>query len=295
MPAVLELDFDPLFTVAGFGLRWEAIALALAICFALVAFTVSLRHSLGPVRRDDVAFVVLAVVPGAVVGGRLVHGLDYLGAYAAQPQALFDLSRGSISLVGAVLGGALSATYVCRLLGCPVGRWAATAALPLLLAIGLGKLASVLGGAGQGVPMAGTWALAFGGSGPWISVDPATPATPSQVYEGLWVLAGVPILALVSRVRPARWSADARWLLLALAWWLAGRFVTGFTWRDEPGIGSLGAEQLATLAGLAGVLVTLAVIAGRRRSATRRPPEPRASDDIDDPAHLENAESPAAG
>ena len=63
---------------------------------------------------------------------------------------MLDLGRGSASLVGAVIGGALSAAYICRLLGGKVGIWADAASVPMLLVIGLGKLALLLGGGGQG-------------------------------------------------------------------------------------------------------------------------------------------------
>jgi len=98
-----------------------------------------------------------------VVGGRLVHVLDYAGAYAANPVSIIDPRFGSLSLLGAVLGGALSALYVCRLLNTPAAAWADRAAIPLLVAVGVGKLAQLLGGSGQGLPFDGPWAVAFVG------------------------------------------------------------------------------------------------------------------------------------
>ncbi len=256
MPAVIVLDFDPWLRVAGLSIRWQAIALTVVIALSLALLAWSLRRLEGGARVDDVAFVVLGILPGAVVVGRFVHGLDYVGAYGAEPLALFDLSRGSLSLVGAVLGGALAAVYVGRALHVPVGRWAAAAAIPLLLAIGLGKLAMVLGGAGQGAPFGGDWALAFGGDWAWTSTAPGIPAHPSQVYEGLWALAGILFLLAVARLARDR-VRGGTWLLIALAWWLAGRFVVAFTWRDEPVVGPFGGEQLATLVAL--VIVVFAI------------------------------------
>jgi prolipoprotein diacylglyceryltransferase len=248
--------------------RWQAIGLALAIAVALLAYGYTISASVREARAGDVAFVVLAAVPGAVVGGRLVHGLVYLDAYVAQPAALLDLGRGSLSLVGAVIGGTLTAAYVCRLLGAPIRVWADAAAIPLLLGIGLGKVAMVLGGAGQGQPFDGTWALAFGGGGSWTSAAAATPAHPSQVYEGLWVLlAGVPWVAVHRKLGP-RLRGTGLLFLVAVAWWLTGRFLVAFTWRDPPVVAGLGGEQVATLVALFVVVcVASAVgIAARRRS-----------------------------
>ena len=46
----------------------------------------------------------------------------------------------------------MTGAYVASLLGASVGRWLHVAAAPLLFALGAGKLAMVLTGAGQGLP-----------------------------------------------------------------------------------------------------------------------------------------------
>jgi phosphatidylglycerol---prolipoprotein diacylglyceryl transferase len=247
--------------------RWQAIGLALAIAVALLAYGAVISSSVPDARAEDLAFVVLAAVPGAVVGGRLIHGLVYFDAYGAQPAALLDLSRGSLSLVGAVFGGTLTAAYVCRLVGASIRPWADAAAIPLLLAIGLGKLTMVLGGAGQGEPFDGSWALAFGGGGSWTSAAAATAAHPSQVYESLWALAALPLWAVVRGRLGKRWRGTGLLLLAALAWWLLGRLLVAFTWRDPPLVLGLGGEQLATLLAL---LAVLGIAFGTRIIGNRR-------------------------
>jgi prolipoprotein diacylglyceryltransferase len=258
LPDVVVLHFEPWFRVGDIVVRWQAAELAAVILVALLAWVAQLRAVEGSgLRLDDAAFVLLGAVPGAVVGGRVFHGLAYLDAYAASPAQLMDVSRGSLSLVGAVLCGALTALYVCRLLGHPVGRWTDAAAIPLLVAIGLGKLAMVLGGAGQGARFDGPLALAFDGSGPWWSEDASTPSYPSQVYEGLWALAGIVIVWLVARrLRGSRNASNGRVLLAGIAWWLAGRALIAVTWRDEPVVGPLGAEALLTIGALGLVVLT---------------------------------------
>ncbi len=255
----MTLGFDPRLEVAGLWVRWEAIALATVLLLALALWVVELRDRVGPTTSgEDIAFVLLAVIPGAVVGGRLVHVLDFPAMYMLDVRAAFDFGQGSLSSVGAVVGGCLTGGYMCRLLGGRVGAWADAAAIPLLVAIGGGKLALLLGGAGQGVAWDGPLAVAFGGPGPWRAVDPAVPAWPSQAIEGAWALLGIlPVMLVGERIRGGARDGHGLMLLLAIAWWLSGRTLVALTWRDDPVIGALGAEGIASAIVLGGTLVLL--------------------------------------
>lgn len=241
------------------SLRWEALALAVIILAALLVWAANLRGLAGTFRADDVLYVILGVVPGAVVGGRVMHGLAFVEAYVADPAGLLDLGQGSLSLLGAVVGGTLSGAYVSRLLGHRTGAWADAATVPLLMAIGLGKLALVLAGGGQGAPLDAPWALAFDGAGPWLSADPGTAALPSQVYEGLFALAGIALAPMLLRRRSK--GGRGHLFLAGVAWWLAGRCLAAVTWRDEALLAGLGVEGLAALICL---VMVLAILAWRR-------------------------------
>jgi prolipoprotein diacylglyceryl transferase len=251
--------------------------------------------ALAPLRRDDLLYIVVGALPGAIIGGRLVHGLDYLDFYlrASQPSALLDPTRGSLSLLGAVVGGTLTAMYVAWLIGAPIRRWLDVAIVPLLIGIALGKLAMLLGGGGQGAPADLPWAIAFTGPGPWRSLGADLPAHPSQVYEAFWTLLGIPVV--LAFTGPSVWSRlpdelrnragleiDERdrarrdydvdvadlpavegatpglLFLVGLAWWAVGRILVGLTWRDQPVVVGFNAEQLAAVALL--VVLTLVLL-----------------------------------
>jgi prolipoprotein diacylglyceryltransferase len=306
VPAAVVLRFEPYFQVAGLSVPWRGIGIAAAVLAALAVGAFLARRS-PDLRLDDMLYLVVGAIPGAVIGGRLVHGLAFLDTYARQPAQLLDPAYGSLSLLGAVVGGAISAAVVARMLEAPMREWADAAAAPLLLAIGLGKLALVFGGGGQGVLYDGPWAVAFTGPGPWLSAAADVPAHPSQVYEGLWALLGLPLIIAAERgMSWRRWwtgesygpsggrpgasqlgygprtgiaarpspsgAAGGSVFGAAVAWWLAGRFIVGFTWRDERGFGPLGAEQALSLVAL-GVVLVLAVALNRveRRSAEPGP------------------------
>lgn len=278
--AAIQLNFDPLLHVGELTLRLQTIGVTLAVLVALTVaalmapdismqrwFSRSADTRGGPLRLDDMVLIIAGIVPGAVIGGRIVHIISFWDAYAASPLRVFDPSVGSLSLLGAVLGGLATATYVAHLVGAPVRRWADAAAVPLLLVIGLGKLAQLLGGSGQGLPFDGPWALAFTGDHPWVSTNPEMLSHPSQLYEALWALAGIPIVVLLTgpRRQPVRVSQTVAWadrvaeegrlFVGALAWFLLGRVLVGFTWRDDLIFGPLNAEQVMALVALGGVLL----------------------------------------
>ena len=149
------------------------------------------------------------------------------------------------------------------------------AVVSLLLVLGLGKLAQLLGGSGQGAPFDGAWAVAFAGPGPWVSPLPGVPAHPAQVYEGLWLLAALPAAVLWLGSRRALWTRRAADQAVAadrggglfvafLLWFLLGRIVVGFSWRDDAVLGPLNVEQVVAMISIA-VLVG-ATLYVRRRS-----------------------------
>jgi prolipoprotein diacylglyceryltransferase len=300
-PAVITLAFDPLLRLGPLVVRWQTVGVAGAVLAGLLvaghfARRSGLRTGLDRLRLDDLLYIAVAAVPGAIVGGRAVHVLVFLSYYQENAQRIVDPAQGSLSLLGAVVGGTLTAAYMASLLEVPVRRWADVASTALLVAIGLGKLALLLGGEGQGQPATGTWAVAFVGQGPWMDPTPATPAFPSQAAEGAWALAGVLVLfALhagpvlrrlpggVRQVGAFAAGAQSRGeqvaagrlrfgylFLAALTWWLVGRIVVASTWRDEHVLGSLNAEQALASAVVALIVVGMlwnAIRSRRTRSA----------------------------
>ena len=142
-------------------------------------------------------FIAIGAVPGAVVGGRLGYALLHWDYYGSRLGAIVDPAVGSLELGLGVLGGVLTAAYVARLLGAPVGRWLHVTTGPLLFVLGAGKLTMVLTGAGQGPPSTAAWATAYAGPGPWGSLAPALPSLPSQAFEGIATLVVLTALTLI--------------------------------------------------------------------------------------------------
>jgi phosphatidylglycerol:prolipoprotein diacylglycerol transferase len=285
--AVVVLSFDPYLRLGDHAVRWETLGIAAAVLVGMVcaAFLAGRtpgtgaligeeelpeEESEGPwhLRRDDLLFIVLGAVPGAVILGRFGYGLLHAGYYSGQWRLLLDPAQGSLQLTLAVVGGTLTAIYVAALLDAPVGRWLHVAIVPLLLVLGLGKAALALGGTGQGTAAVLAWATSYLPPGPWGSAGAAIPAHPAQLYEA--AMTGVVIVAVVvvARLTPLR-RADGRLYALGVGLWAFGRGLVASTWRDPAVVGPLSAEQVIDLL-VAAVLLAIVVAAtvSRRRPAT---------------------------
>ena len=286
--AAIVFDFDPYLRLGDRAVRWETLAIAAAVLVGILAAAVIAGRTPtrgvligedelpeeereGPwhLRRDDLMFIILGAVPGAVVLGRLGYGLLHLDYYGTQWRALLDPGQGSMELTLAVVGGTLTAVYVAALLDVPVGRWLHVTIVPLLLVLGLGKAAQALGGSGQGEATAAAWGTAYAAPGPWGSPGAEIPAHPAQLYEAALTAAILLLVIALARLTPLR-RADGRLYAVAIGLWALGRSVVASTWRDADVLGSLNAEQLICLVVAAAALgMAVATTIARRRA--RRP------------------------
>jgi phosphatidylglycerol:prolipoprotein diacylglycerol transferase len=265
--AVIAFDFDPILRLGNGGVRLETVGIALVILVGLAAAGLIARSM--RLRSDDLLFVVLGIVPGAVVGGRIGYVLLHPGFFGADPARILDPGLGSLELTLGVVGGAVTGVLVATLLDGRPGRWLHAATLPTLLVLGAGKLAMVLGGRGQGQPWDGGLATAFVGPGPWGSLAPDIPSHPSQVYEAIGafivLLVVLAILAADRRVaRGALIRPDGRAFAIGLALWSLARLVVASTWRDTTVAGPFRSEQLIDAGVFLGCLVVMAWLARRR-------------------------------
>jgi len=289
---VIELAFDPIAQVGDWHVRLQTVALAAIILVALLlaarvarATPVNLAHdpdAVDPVtghpnhlRRDDLLYLAVAALPGAVIGGRIGYVLLHMPYYTANPAAIIDVGQGGYQLSLAVVGGTLTSAAVATLLDAPVRRWMHALILPLLFAIAGGKLAMVLGGDGQGVPWDGPWATAYLGAGPWMSLAPAVPSHPSQAYEAFATIGVIAVLAGVLAVGAFALRGAAAFLV-GLSMWAIVRLLVAFTWRDPAAIGPLSIDQLLSVAIAAGALVLLAAGVTREGSRVSGPSGPDA-------------------
>jgi hypothetical protein len=287
--AAIGFDFTPTATLFGLTVRLETLALAGTVMLVLILVAIGAGRSQKKVdciteeadeaatiaglrstvataparlRRDDLLLIAFGAVPGALVGGRIDYALTHLDYYRANPSAIFDPGQGSLGLTLAVVFGTVGSLAVARLLAAPIGRWLEVAAVPVLVGLGVGKIAGLLGGSGQGVYSGSSWATVYTQPGTWGSANAGYPAFPSQIVEGALVLVLALLMLFVPfllRLRVRRWAGIVRpglapnrsWVdltggrrfLTAIGLWSLIRIGVAFTWRDAVVLGPFNVEQ----------------------------------------------------
>jgi phosphatidylglycerol---prolipoprotein diacylglyceryl transferase len=265
--AVVTFQFDPYAHPFDVAILWGTIALIAVFVATLVSAGVLARAD--DLRADDVLFIAIGTVPGAVVGGRIGYLLLHLDTFGSDPLRLLDPSVGGLELGLAVVGGTLTGAYVASLLDAPVGRWLHLAALPILFALGAGKATMILTGAGQGQPSDAIWATAYLGPGPWASLAPAIPSTPSQALEGSATL--VILVVLTAAVMVGGFGRrDGRLFLVGIGTWAVVRALVATTWRDPAEWTGFNAGVVAAVAIAVGCFL-IALFMTLRRGRAGRP------------------------
>ena len=296
--AVIEFTFDPIVTIGDLSVRLETLGVAVAIFVGLVVAALVARRT--PVdatrppgalsveygernhlRADDLIYIAVAAVPGAIIGARIGYALVHLDYYRSSLAPLLDIGQGGLQLSLGVVGGILTASVVARLLGAPLGRWLHALAIPLLLALALGKGAMILGGSGQGHLTDITWATAYLGPGPWGSLGPQLPANPSQAYEALATVAVMLVVIVLLALGVFR-GRNGGAFFLGLGLWAIARALVAVTWRDPQVVGPLRMDQVISIVVASVSLAFMMLIGGvstaRGRRAAASPGDETAGD-----------------
>jgi phosphatidylglycerol---prolipoprotein diacylglyceryl transferase len=250
------------------GIRYYGLAYVLGFVLAGVLlhfYWKRGRSPFGPVAQAD---LLLYVMIGTLVGGRLGYFLFYdAGRLLHDPLALFRFLDGGMASHGGFIGVFIALWWAARRFHVPlrsVGDIAVTLAPPGLL---LGRIANYLNGELWGKVTDVPWAVIFTTSDP-TELNPAfiAPRHPSQLYEA--ALEGLALLV---------WTQFRIWLTPAVMerpGRLAGEFLLGYAvarvvceqfrepdWGIEPFLGLNRGAWLSLVIAVAGVFL---IVTARR-------------------------------
>lgn len=225
---------DPVaFTLGPVSVRWYGIAYVMGfVCAALVMWRTGKRWGIR-MDTDSLLTIMLCVIIGIIVGGRLGYCLVYgNGYYLEHPLEILMTSQGGMSFHGGLVGALLAGVVAAHFTKIPYLTLADLGCIGAPLGLFFGRCANFVNGELWGAPTDLPWAVVFGGSAGTMARHP------SQLYEAL--LEGVVIfvvLFVLSRKRPPR--SRGTFLGLFLIMYGCFRFTVEFVREPDVQIGYL--------------------------------------------------------
>ncbi len=244
----IVIDIDPVIVHLGpFALRWYGLAVLAGLLAGLwLAGREAKRKRLPEGLIGDLA---VWVIPGGLIGARLLHVIDRWPSYLANPAAALAITEGGLAIQGALLGGFLAGAVALWRRGLKVGPVVDAAAPGLLLGQAIGRFGCLVTGDAVGSPTSLPWGVAY--TNPAAMVPQLGVAyQPAFAYEALWDLAA---LAVVWRLR-RRLRPDGAVFALYLVLYGIGKFLVSFVRAEVIWLGGLQqAQLLAAMLVLAGI------------------------------------------
>ena len=184
---MVTINIDPMIVHLGpLMLSWYGLVIVVAVA-AVIWLTLREAERRG-IPTEPVWDLVLWIGAGAIIGARLLHVVDRWEYYAANPHQILALQNGGLAILGAVLGGALTAGLLAWRRGLPVRRLFDAAAPGLILGQAIGRFGCLVNGDALGQPTDGTWGIVYvnpGAMAPQLGV----PYQPVFLFEQAWDLA----------------------------------------------------------------------------------------------------------
>jgi phosphatidylglycerol:prolipoprotein diacylglycerol transferase len=208
------------------AISWYGLAVMTAI-FVGVWLTLREARRKG-LPTEPVMDLVFWIAIGGLMGARMLYVIDRWETFAADPLQILAFHKGGLSIMGAIIGGALLGGLVAWRQGLPIRRLFDTIAPGLILGQAIGRFGCLFTGDTVGRPTDGTWGIVY--------LNPMARAPqlgvayqPAFFYEQLWDLA---VFAILWRLR-GRFKEDGRLFALYLGLYAIGKFAITFV-RIDP-------------------------------------------------------------
>lgn len=172
-----------------FGIRYYGLAYLLGFVAGGFLFYQYWRAGRSPLPPEKISDLMIALVLGVMIGGRLGSFLLYHPEQLiADPLSFFRVWEGGMASHGGMIGVAVAVAWFCRTRQMPYLRIADLIASAAPVGLLFGRIANFINGELWGRPTRVPWAVIFPDS-----PAPLMPRHPSQLYEA--ALEGLVLLA----------------------------------------------------------------------------------------------------
>ncbi|HEY8478181.1 MAG TPA: prolipoprotein diacylglyceryl transferase [Chloroflexota bacterium] len=263
---VVDIAIDPIIAQVGpLQLAWHGVFTALAVALA-VWFGLRLGEQRG-MPREALGDVATWGIVGGVVGARLLHVMDHLSVYLANPVAVLFVWQGGMAVYGAFLGGIAAALLAARRAGLAGWTLLDAAAPAMVLGQVVGRLGCLVNGDAWGAPCSSGAVLCVRYVHPNALLPADLLGVPTHPYPLYEMAAGALLLAALHLAR-RRLTAPGTLVLVAAVGYAAIRFSLSFFRQETVVVAGLQEAQVVALA--AGV-VALALLLARGRPTSTAP------------------------
>ncbi len=209
------------FRVFGWPIHWYGIIIALGFLLAVGYCSRKADHY--GITQDDIADLLLCAVPLCIIGARLYYIIFYLDLFRGADGSLnfsqmIRIWDGGLAIYGAILMAVVVALVFCKLRKISFFSLADLGSFGLLIGQLVGRWGNFVNMEAYGAPTDLPWRMGIydtvGGVYQYMEVHP------TFLYESLWNLAGLLLLALV--VEKHR-KFDGQIFFSYVAWYGLGR------------------------------------------------------------------------
>lgn len=183
-----------------FTIYWYGIVLAVAFVVGLFVALKIAKHIYNDKKVCDEIFdSALWALLGGILGARLYYVLLSLPYYISNPNEIFFIQQGGLSIHGAIIGGLIGGGIFCKIKKADFLKYADIYALGLPIAQAIGRWGNFFNSEAFGKPTALPWGLYIPAQNRPLEFQFYDFFHPTFLYESLWNLFVFLILYFVLR------------------------------------------------------------------------------------------------
>ncbi len=183
-PIIHNLDPFLIQFTDGFGIRWYSLPYMLGMLFVYLSLRGAARA--GKIRNltpELAESFVLAAILGALIGARFFHVFVFeYSRYGFDPFAWIAVWRGGLAFHGGLAGVLLVIGWFTHKYDLTLYEFTDRLAIPIALALGLGRIANFINGEMYGTPYEGPFCVDYSQS-EYMTNPPLECRHPTQLYE----------------------------------------------------------------------------------------------------------------
>ena len=220
----LGLKFDPSRTINQdpiFGRYFYWYGAILALGFLLAALYCLYRAKDFRIKKDDVVDMLFFATPAAIIFARLYYVVFNFEIFRDDPISILYIWDGGIAMYGSIIGALIAVALFCRVKKIHIGAMLDLGAMGLLIGQIIGRWGNFINRECHGTETTLPWGMEIT-VGINQFLEPIRQIVhPTFLYESLWNLIGLIIIALLCKKR----KFNGEMFLIYVVWYGLGRGV----------------------------------------------------------------------